>query len=60
MTREGNYVVTSPLIQSSKLEIAQQVFDLPEAWQGLTTPLDEDDLPSGGRKFWSGGRLRSH
>jgi len=23
-------------------------------WQGLTPPLDEDDLPSGGRKVWSG------
>jgi len=38
----------------------QQVFDLPGGWQGLTPPLDEDDLPNGGRKFWSGGQLQSH
>jgi len=25
---------------------------------GVPPPLDEDDLPSGGRKFRSGGRLR--
>ena len=23
-------------------------------WQGLTPPLDEDNLPSAGLKFWSG------
>ena len=30
-----------------------------EGWRCLTpNPLDEDDLPTGGRKFRSGGRLR--
>jgi len=30
------------------------MFDLLGVCQGLTPPLDEDHLPSGGRKFWSG------
>ena len=34
--------------------IVCSVFDLPGGWQGLAPPLDEDDLPSSRRKFWSG------
>ena len=34
------------------------VFDLlGEGWQGLTPPLDEGDLSSGGQILWSGGLL---
>jgi len=33
------------------------VFDLPgRGLWGFNPPLDEDDFPTGGRKFWSGGR----